>query len=90
MSIVIWTMIFCQMLSWGWFTLKGGKVGDQQFLIFTVGMMLGQIAAGVDTYQKNAWAGFAIQVFFFIFTAVGGIRRLHQMQQSESTPVQGS
>jgi len=90
MQIAMWGMIFCQMLAWGWFTYKGGKLGDWQYLIFTVGMMLGQIAAGLEAHQKSAWVGFTIQVFFVISTAFGGFNRLRQMQKSETTPVQGS
>jgi len=80
-----WLMILAQMSVYMWFTLKGGKLGNGSFLIYTVGMLLGQFAAGVDTYKNSALLGFAIQAFFFTFTVVGGIQRLRQMRKERTT-----
>jgi hypothetical protein len=44
--MTLWLMVIAQMLVWGWFSFKGGKLSDKKFLVFTVGMLLGQLAAG--------------------------------------------
>lgn len=73
-------MVFAQMIVWGWFSFKGGKLSDRVFLVFTLGMLLGQLAAGIETYQLAAWRAFVIQVYFFLFTALGGVQRIRQMR----------
>lgn len=77
---ILYVMMMIQMVAWMLFSLKGGKLADRNFLIFTVGMLSGQIGAGIETYIMEAWGAFAIQVFFFAFTAIGGIQRLRQMR----------
>ena len=69
---------------WAWFSAKGGQLGDRQFLLFTAGMLLGQIAASVETYLSGAWGTFIIQVYFFAFTAIGGINRMRSMHASNT------
>ena len=78
--MLLWMMVVCQMIVWAWFSAKGGKLSDKEFLIFTVGMMTGMLAAGIETYYLASWRAFTVQVYFFIFTAVGGIQRLRQMR----------
>ncbi len=73
---VLYSMIAAQLLVWGWFSWKGGNLPKDEFLIFTVGMLLGQLGAGIETFRAKAWGTFVIQVYFFIFTAIGGIQRL--------------
>lgn len=73
--MILWIMVIAQMLGWAYFSYRGGKVSDIQFYIFTASMLLGQLATGIETCQMAAWRSFLIQVFFFIFTAVGGIQR---------------
>lgn len=72
---IIYCMIGAQFIAWGWFSLKDGKLKDNQFYIFTVGMLLGQIAASFETFLSEAWGTFAIQLYFFVFTAYAGIKR---------------
>lgn len=76
--LLLYAMIGCQLLAWGWFSLKGGSLPNEQFLFFTGGMLLGQAGAAVETYRTRAWGTFAVQIYFFAFTAWGGfIRILH-------------
>jgi hypothetical protein len=74
-------MVIAQMIVWGWFSFNGGKLSDRAFLVFTFGMLLGQLGAGVETYHLAAWRAFVIQVYFFLFTALGGIQRVRQMHK---------
>lgn len=72
---VLWTMIGCQLVVWGWFSVKGGELPDRHFYIFTAGMMLGQIGAGIETFKTKAWGTFVIQVYFLFFTLLAGLNR---------------
>jgi hypothetical protein len=82
-----WIMILCQLIVWAWFSSKGGQLADKQFLVFTGGMLLGMIASSVETYYSGAWGTFVIQVYFFAFTAMGGIRRLRSMQAADASRI---
>lgn len=81
--MVLWLMTAAQLIAWGWFSIKGGKLGDRMFLAFTVGMLLGQLAVGIESYYSHGWRAFVVQAYFFVFTAVGGIQRLRQMRKKE-------
>lgn len=84
-SLVIWTMVICQMLSWGWFSYRGGKLSDNKFLIFTAMMMTGQVGAGIETFFSQSWATFAVQAYFLVFAALGGIQRWREMNRKETS-----
>lgn len=73
--IVLYAMIGCQLIAWAWFSSQGGKLSDANFLIFTGGMLLGQLAAGIETMKLRAWGTLVVQVWFFGFTAYGGVVR---------------
>lgn len=68
-------MIACQLASWGWFSVEGGKLDDTEFLIFSGAMMLGQIGASIETFLQKAWGTLIIQFYFFCFTVYGGVVR---------------
>ncbi len=53
----------------------------KKFLIFTVGMPLGQLASCIEGYQMEAWRTLVAQLYFFVFTAFGGIQRFRQMRK---------
>ena len=76
---IIYGMIACQLVAWGWFSSRGGELGDTAFLVFTGGMLLGQAGAAVETFIQRASGTLVVQLYFFIFTAVGGIIRLIRM-----------
>lgn len=63
------------MISWGYFSFKGGQLTNKAFFLFTAGMMLGQLGAGIETYQTGSWGAFTIQVYFFCFTSIAGVKR---------------
>ena len=79
--MVLWLMTVAQLFAWGWFMKNGGQLGDKKFFVYTVGMVLGQLAVGIETYQLAAWRGFVIQAYFFVFTIVGGIQRYRHMRR---------
>jgi hypothetical protein len=74
-------MIAVQLLAWAWFTAKGGKMTDRQFLVFTVCMLLGQLASCIETYPMAAWKSFSAQAYFLAWTTFGGVQRIRQMRQ---------
>lgn len=78
--MILWIMVIAQLVVWAWFSLRGGKLSDRKFLIFTAGMLLGQLGAGIETYQSHAWRAFIVQIYFFLFTAIGGLQRFRQMK----------
>ncbi len=80
--IVLYLMIGLQLVAWGWFSWKGGKLSDKQFIVFTIGMLSGQIGAGIETFYDNAWGTFVVQVYFFVFTAFAGIKRYKSMKKA--------
>lgn len=68
------------MAAWGWHQLKAGQLKDRHYLIFCVMMMGGQVAAAIECTLGQTWGTLAVQIYFFIFTAIGGIQRYRQMQ----------
>ena len=83
--MILWIMVGAQLVVWGWFSYRAGKVTDKQFFVFTIGMLLGQLGAGIETYQTHAARALVIQVYFFTFTAFGGIQRYRQMKKAKAT-----
>jgi hypothetical protein len=81
---VLYCMMGVQMLAWLIFSVKAGKLTDKGFLFFTSGMLLGQFGAGIETLLLRAWGAFAVQVFFFAFTAFGAVQRLRMMHRTEA------
>ena len=77
--MLLWAMMGIQFAGWAWFSLKGGNLGNQEFLVFSVAMIFGQVAAGIEAHRKSAWRGFAAQAYFGAFTIVGAIMRFLQM-----------
>jgi len=71
----LYIMVITQMLAWAYFSYKGGQLNDKQFYIFTFCMLIGQTGASIETFLSQSWATFSVQIFFFLFTAFGGIKR---------------
>ncbi|PJE51127.1 MAG: hypothetical protein COV29_02535 [Candidatus Yanofskybacteria bacterium CG10_big_fil_rev_8_21_14_0_10_36_16] len=78
--MILWVMISTQLIAWGWFSYCGGKLSDKKFIIFTIGMLIGQLGTGIETYYAEAWRAFVVQGYFFVFTAFGGIQRWRKMK----------
>lgn len=79
-KIIPWVMMACQMVAWAWMQIVGGKLGDQAYLVFCLGMMLGQIGASYECVTTKAWGTLVVQVYFFIFTVIGGLVRFQNMR----------
>lgn len=75
--VVLWIMMGCQMLVWAWFSSRGGQTTNHQFLIFSLGLMIGQIGTSIECLLKKAWGTMVMQLYFFLFTAFGLFQRLH-------------
>lgn len=82
--MLLWIMVGAQMVAWGWFSLKGGDLPGKKFFIFTIGMLLGQLGAGIEAYQLQAWRGFTVQAYFFVTTVFGVIQRYRQMKRERA------
>lgn len=75
-SSILWFMISSQMFAWLYAMHKGEKITDKGYILFTIGMMMGQLGGGIDCFFSKAWPTFSVQVFFFIVTFYGCLRRL--------------
>ncbi len=73
--LVIYMMIACQLVAWGWFSMRAGNLGNGEFTVFTIGMLLGQAGAAAETFQKKSWGTLVVQLYFFIFTVLAGVQR---------------
>ena len=80
---VLYTLIAAQMAAWAIFSAKGGKLSDKGFIFFSLGMMIGQLGAGIETFVLKAWGAFTVQMYFFAFTAYGGVKRLNHMKNNQ-------
>lgn len=79
--LLLWFLMACQMVAWAWFSFKGGKLSDKNFYIFTLGMMIGQTGAAIETFLLQAWGTFIVQVYFFVFTGWGLFVRFQQAKK---------
>ncbi len=75
-KIIVYAMIACQMTAWACFSIWGKGFTDPQFVLFSVGMLIGQIGAGIESFTNKAWGVFAVQAYFFVFTFIAGVQRL--------------
>lgn len=78
--IAIYAMVAIQMASWAWIQSRGGRLPDRQYVAFCGMMMTGQTGAAVECVLGHAWGTLAVQIFFFVFTAWGGIVRLREIK----------
>jgi hypothetical protein len=83
--MILWILVGVQLVAWGWFMYKGGMLSDKKFILYTLGMLLGQLATGVETYQQQSWRAFTTQAYFLTFTIFGGIQRYRQMKKNRTT-----
>jgi hypothetical protein len=78
--MLLWLAVSAQMIAWAWFSWRGGKLSDSEFLFFTAGMLLGQLGAAIETYETGAWRAFVVQLYFFAFTLFGGVQRFRRLR----------
>jgi hypothetical protein len=79
-KFTIWTMLACQMGVWAWSQINGGQLADVPYLWFSLGMLTGQAGGTIECYRKRAWGTMVVQIYFFVFTAIGGFVRFSQMR----------
>jgi hypothetical protein len=82
-EVIVWLAVSLQIVAWFYFSYKGGELTNKKFYLFTFGMMIGQLAAGVETYLATAWGTFAVQVFFFLSTGYAGIQRYRKVKKNK-------
>ncbi|MBT4209436.1 MAG: hypothetical protein HOE19_00735 [Candidatus Komeilibacteria bacterium] len=75
---LIYALIGLQLIAWGWHQWQGGQLSAQHYYIFCVGMLCGQLGAGIECWHKKSWGTFVVQCYFFVWTAIGGIQRYLQ------------
>lgn len=78
--LIIWTMLACQLAVWAWSQLAGGNLSDRHYLIFCLGMMIGQAGGTIECFMNKTWGTMVVQIYFFIFTAIGGFVRFSHMR----------
>lgn len=74
-TLIIWILIISQMAAWLYLMYNGGKTNDKEYVIFSIGMLLGQAGASIDCIKQKAWPTLAVQIFFFITTIFGLLQR---------------
>jgi hypothetical protein len=84
-SAILSIMVGAQLVVCTWFSYKGGVLRDKEFMFFTVVMLLGQLAVGIETYNKNSWRGFTAQICFASLTVFAGVQRYRQMKRNKTT-----
>ena len=75
MRAVLWSSIACSMVAWAWSCLKGGRLSDREFLMFSVGLMAGQAAVSVEAFLVGSYGTAISQCYFLLFTIWGAARR---------------
>jgi hypothetical protein len=78
-QLVLWSMMATQMAAWAWNQFAGGQLNSHQYLLFCLMFMVGQTGAAIECLKKKATGTMVVQVFFFVFSLVGVLARLHQM-----------
>ncbi len=79
--LAIYAGVAIQMAAWAWIQSRGGRLSDRKYLVFCAMMMVGQSAAAVECVLGRAWGTLSVQIFFFAFTAFGGVIRFRQMRR---------
>lgn len=78
-KIVVWVMLAMQMIAWGWIQSNGGQLHDREYILFCIGMMIGQIGGTIECLAGKAWGTMILQVYFLIWTAIGMLVRVQKM-----------
>lgn len=78
-QIFIYLMLACQMIAWAWHQMEAGQLADRPYLIFCACMMIGQVGATIECYRQRAWGTLCVQLYFFVWTLVGALRRYATM-----------
>ena len=68
---ISWPLMAIMMIGWAWLQYNGGQLPDDKYLMFCFMMALGQFGGGLECFIKKSWGFFAVNVYFFGFTAWG-------------------
>ena len=82
-------LIATQMVTWGWFNLKGQKLtSTRQSILFSIGMGAGNVGAGIETYLAGgAWGTFSAQIYYLAFVFWGGLQGIRAHRKLKSLSV---
>jgi hypothetical protein len=82
---IIAVVMSVQLLAWGWFQAHKGQLGDKQFLLWSAGMVTGQLAAIVECIITTAWSVMFLQFYFLAYTLYGAYQRFQAMNKKEAS-----
>jgi hypothetical protein len=82
--LILWALIGCSMLAWAWSSLRAGRLDDRQFVVFSIGLVLGQLAGAVEAFLSGAYGTCVSQLYFCAFTLLGAFHRWSGSQYSHS------
>ncbi len=70
-------MIVLQFMGYSYLMNRDEKVSNGGYIFFTIGMFLGQIAVGINSYLAfpPQWSTVIVQVFFFGATLYGALKK---------------
>jgi hypothetical protein len=80
---IIAIVMSVQLLAWGWFQAHKGQLSDKLFLLWSAGMITGQLAAIAECLITRAWSVLTLQMYFLIYTLYGAFKRFQAMDKKE-------
>lgn len=86
LTAVLWIAQAVQLVAWTWFCRKGGNLPDRQYLVFSAGLMAGQLACVTETALTATWGPVVTQGYFFLTTALGAYKRYQSMRARAAVP----
>ena len=88
MHLILWGLIGCSMVAWAWASLRGGKLDDRQYLLFSAGLMVGQLSGAAEALLSGAYGTAVSQLHFFAFTLIGVGQRLADRNSADDNAAQ--
>lgn len=80
LTAVLWIAQAVQLVAWTWFCRKGGNLPDRQYLVFSAGLMAGQLACVSESAIAGVWGPVVSQSYFFLTTGLGAYKRYQSMR----------
>jgi hypothetical protein len=77
----LWPAIGCSMAAWAWSSLRGGRLNDREFLVFSAGLVAGQAAGSAEAFLAGSYGTAVSQFYFLVFTVWGAAERLGRARQ---------
>jgi hypothetical protein len=69
------------MAVWAWSSLRGGRLNDREFLVFSAGLIAGQAAGSAEAFLAGSYGTAVSQFYFLVFTVWGAAERLGGARQ---------